>query len=623
MPTQEELKGGFDLGDFEVLPKQRAMRRKGGEFVEPEPMVYDVLLSLAQRDGDVVSNDELIDEVWGGRPIGDEPIQQKISQLRGHFDDKDRPYQYIGNLPRRGYRVLKPVELHEPPVLVAAAPEAEPRPLSWWKTVWAAIAVAFIAIMAWLWITALVAAPASMAILPIDNLSGDTANNYIAEGFHRTLGRRLIEIPDHTVKIIRTPHAGGCSDICKTLGVESLLIASVQLVNGTLRFDYQVIDESDVVILAGEESGSLEKLFEIQERVAQKVYRELAGWTAPELIERVAPNSAAYNTYSRGMYLLEHRFERLNLEESIRLFERSIELDESYGPAYLGLATAYALLPDYRDMPWQENLEKAIATIDKGVSLDQTIAGPAGAIYGFVHYQRKEWGEAENSYQLAITSPVVDSNAFSWYSQMLASVGRLEDARDIALLGEEIDPDSTVVNSRIAMVYTWLDNKSKALEYFERAHDLDATGVIHNMAYVLFLYRTGKLEIARDLAFAAMRMQNASGAWVEPVFRGLGDPAHAAEGLDAINAAWAERQVIPHVVILARILLGDVDGAMEIAWLLNQPGETFSMEILYIDELEPLRRHPDFVPLLESLGVTSYWKERGCDWVDDRVKCRD
>ncbi|MBT8108636.1 MAG: winged helix-turn-helix domain-containing protein [Gammaproteobacteria bacterium] len=620
MPKQEELRAGFTLGDWEVLPKQRALRRHG-QVVEPEPMVYDVLLALAERDGDVVSNDELIDEVWGGRAIGDEPIQQKISQLRGHFEDK-KPYQYIGNMPRKGYRVLKPVELHEPQLSPDSPPGvAAGRSLTRWKTVAVSIAAAFVAVAAWLWIAA--TPPASMAILPIDNLSGDPANGYIAEGFHRTLGRRLIEIPDHEIKIIRTPHEGGCSDICRGLGVESLLIAAVQIANNTLRIDYQVVDDNDIVLLAGEESGSLDKLFELQERVAQKVYRELAGWSAPELIERVAPDSVAYNTFSRGMYLLEHRFEGQNLEESIRLFERSIELDESYGPAYLGLATAYALLPDYRDMPWQENLLLAVETIDKGVAMDPSIADPAGGIYGFVHYQRKEWFMAESDYERAVTAPVVDSNAFSWYSQMLASVGRLRDSRDVALRGEEIDPDSTVVNSRIAMIYTWLDNKAKAHEYFARAHDLDATGIIHNMAYVLFLYRTGRMEMARDLTFAAARLQNAAVDWIEPVFRGLEDPAHAQEGLAAINAAWAEQQVIPHIVILARTLLGDVEGAMEIAWLLDQPGETFSMEILYIDELAPLRQHPDFMPLLESLGVTDYWRERGCRREDDRVECHD
>ncbi len=617
MPTQEELHGGFRLGEWEVLPARGVLRR-GDEVVKPEPKVFGVLLALAQRDGDLVTNDELIDEVWDGRAFGDEPILRCISLLRKHFHDK-RPYRYVENLPKRGYRLCQRVELpatqrrNEPGI-------EEGRSLTWWRSVAAAMAAAFVAVVLWLWL-APVSPPASLAILPIDNLSGDPANQYIAEGIHRTLGQRLSELPDRTIRVIRTPHDEDWADVRRKLGVESLLIASVQVENRALKVDYQVINDDDVVILGGGESGSLDNLFGLQERLAKSIYKALGGAQAPSLIERVAPDSVAYNSYSRGMYMLEHRFKGRNLEESIRLFRESIALDESYGPAYLGLATAYALLPDYRDLPWQENLDLAVETIDKGVSMDPSITDAAGAIYGFVHYQRKEWSKAENSYRRAINAPVVDSNAFSWYSQMLASVGRLHESRDVALAGQEIDPDSTVVNSRVAMIYTWLGNTARAHEFFTRANDLDATGLIHDMAYVLLLNRSGKTELAQDLTFAAARQESASSAWIEPVFRGLADPAFAAEGLAAINSAWDAEQVIPHIVVLARTLLGDVDGAMEIAWLLNRPGETFSMEILYIDELAPLRRHPDFIPLLESLGVVDYWQEVGCRWEDDRVAC--
>ncbi len=618
MPTREELQGGFSIGEWEVLPA-RGILRRGDEEIRPENKPFLVLLALAQRDGDLVTNEELIDEVWDGRAQSDEPILRCISLLRRHFGDQ-RPYKYIENVPRRGYRVCPPVELH-----AARASKNEPgveegRSLGWWKAVVATMALAFAAVVPWMWLTP-PPPPASLAVLPVDNLSGDPANQYIAEGIHRALGQRLSELPDRTIKIIRTPQKGDWASMRRRLGVESLLIASVQIEKSTLKVDYQVIDDDDVVILGGKESGSVDNLFGLQERVARAIHRALADAQAPALIERMAPDSVAYNSYVRGMYMLEHRFKRSNLEESIRLFQESIAMDESYGPAYLGLATAYALLPDYRDKPWQEHLELALATIDKGVSMDPSIADPAGAIYGFVYYQRKEWSKAENAYARAINSPVVDSNAFSWYSQMLASVGRLHDARDVALDGEEIDPDSTVVNSRVAMIYTWLGNAAKAHEFFARANDLDATGIIHDMAHVLLLTRSGKTRLAQELTFAAAKGENASTDWIEPVFRGLEDPQLARTGLDAINRAWEARQVIPHIVVLARSLLGDVDGAMEIAWLLDQPGETFSMELLYIDELAPLRQHADFMPLLESLGVVDYWQQVGCRWEDDRVVC--
>ena len=60
---------------------------------------------------------------------------------------------------------------------------------------------------------------------------------------------------------------------------------------------------------------------------------------------------------------------------------------------------------------------------------------------------------------------------------------------------------------------------------------------------------------------------------------------------------------------------------LEVARLLEQPGMVFSMEVLFIPELAPLRQHPDFLPLLERLGVVAYWNAVGCTWEDDRVNC--
>ena len=207
---------------------------------------------------------------------------------------------------------------------------------------------------------------------------------------------------------------------------------------------------------------------------------------------------------------------------------------------------------------------------------------------------------------------------------MLANVGRLRESRDVALAGEAVYPDSTIINSRIAMVYTWLGNTAEAHEYFARANDLDATGIIHVMAHALLLQRGGQGERSRDLAFAGAQMEDAPSDWVDPVYRALADPAYTADGLAAINAIWEQGLVIPHIVLLARSLLGDIEGAMEVAGQLDeQAGEYFSMEILFIDELAPLRAHPGFMPLLENLGVVEHWTNVGCTWGDDRLQCPD
>ena len=91
MPSKEEISKGFRIGDWEVYPA-RGELRCGEQVEKPEPKVMAVLLSLAMRDGDVVTKDELVDEVWGGRATADDPIIRCVFQLRGHLNDREKPY---------------------------------------------------------------------------------------------------------------------------------------------------------------------------------------------------------------------------------------------------------------------------------------------------------------------------------------------------------------------------------------------------------------------------------------------------------------------------------------------------------------------------------------------------
>jgi DNA-binding winged helix-turn-helix (wHTH) protein len=92
--TRAELDKGFRIGEWDVFPARGELRR-GEQIEKPEPKVLAVLLSLAMRDGDVVTKDQLVDEVWDGRATADDPIIRCIFQLRGHLNDRERPYRYV------------------------------------------------------------------------------------------------------------------------------------------------------------------------------------------------------------------------------------------------------------------------------------------------------------------------------------------------------------------------------------------------------------------------------------------------------------------------------------------------------------------------------------------------
>ena len=99
----------FRLGAWRVEPGLGRISTDATERVV-EPKVMDVLVHLAARPGEVVSADELIASVWHGRPMGDNPVHRCVSILRRALgDDAHRP-RYIGTVPKRGYRVVAPVE---------------------------------------------------------------------------------------------------------------------------------------------------------------------------------------------------------------------------------------------------------------------------------------------------------------------------------------------------------------------------------------------------------------------------------------------------------------------------------------------------------------------------------
>jgi len=619
MPKEEELQAGFNLGEWEILPGHGVLRR-GDQEERPEPKVFEVLMALAKRDTNLVTKQELIEEVWDGRPTSDEPIARCISQLRGHLDDRQTPHQYIETLQRRGYRLKQHVELHHPPEIapsVASEGEAGPGPRMW-KAVAATLAIGFVAIAAFTWFTP---PPArSIAVMPFENLSGQESDEYLVLGFKEELVQMLQGLDDYTVKNGRVSYELESSEIAELLGVESVLFGTLRRSGDDLKISYRISTDGNVV-QGDSVEGVVGKLFELQESLAVKVRNNIVGESRQTLIKSRPSDSDAYDSYMRGVYALEHRGDPGNIEKAIELFQFAIRLDEEYGPSYLALATLYALLPVYQNAPWAEMDRLALETIDAGVRADPLIDDAASSIYGAVYHHQKRWEESEQAYLRAISADVVDSNAFNWYSRMLASVGRLDDSLLQALAGLELDPSSPTLNSRVAMTYAWTMQTDKAFEFYERSVDVDWTGTTHNLSYSFILLRTGKLEIAQEMAMTAAQSAKISTDWVEPSFDALGDASKTPAAIDALDDESMSRGVSPLVQLTLRALLGDLDGAMQVAETLEDVGEAFEMDLLFAPELKAFRQHPGFMPLLDRLGVTRYWESKGCTWSGDRVIC--
>jgi len=642
MPTKDELDDGFTIGDCEILPNEGRVLRDGEE-IRPEPQTLRVLLCLAEHDGKLVSRENLIDEVWGGRAISDDPINRAINQVRKCLGDSGKESGYVETLPKRGYRLLKPVQLHSPNPALNPAPAAAPVAAAGehsaalgqrrWKVISALLAVGLLGFMYLLWSVRTDTPPAppakSVGVLPFENLSGQAEDEYLVSGFKVALVKALHGMKGHVVKSSRVSYSDmDFDEIARLLGVETILLATLERDGEVLRVSYE-ISKGGRILFTDHVDGTDGDLFSLQEKLSRAVRADFGADLSPALIAERRPESQAYDSFMRGDYALEHRGDKGNLEEAIELFQLSIDKDASYGPSYLGLATAYALLPDYRSAETLEarraQLEEmnglAIATIEAGIAADPSIENAAGAIYGFVRHKEKNWQASEESYLRAVNADVVDSNSFNWYSRMLASVGRTDEALKQALRALEIDPSSAVINSRVAMTYAWLNDSKKAHEFFERSNDLGASGPTHSLAYAFLLVRDGRLQQSQQVATLGMQLAGSGTAWIEPLFEALADEEFIPAALRALDDAAATGQVSPQVEIIIRTQFGDIEGAMQVAKQLEGPGEFFEMDLLYVSELKALREHPEFMQLLDRLGVTEYWRINGCVFENDQLTC--
>jgi len=621
MPSKEELEHGFRIGEWEVYPS-RGVLCCGDQEESPEPKVFSLLVSLATRDGNVATKEDLVEEVWEGYPVGDDSITRCVAQLRKHLGEQGK--DYVKTLTRRGYRLDVPVVSMQPEA-APADPRTQAASLLNQGKLWMLAASVVIVVIIAIW-----AAPPdsrrSIAVLPFENLTGDASNEYRAHGFKVELLHTLGNIPDLTVKDRKVSFPGlQVEEIADRLDVDFVLTGALQMVGDNLKFTYAVEKGSNGrTVSAGEVAGEIGDEFALQGQLAVMVRNDLVGESTQHLIaEHRDPNSAGFDRYMRGMHAFERRSRGTpeNLDAAIELFEESIELDPTFGPSYLALASAYALLPDYRDEPLEESHARAMELVDRAIAVDPGLIAAGSAVQGFVYHKQRQWAEAEEAYQRATTADLVDSIAFNWYALMLANVGRLDDALEQILLAQEIDPSSAVVNSRTALIYTWLGESERAADYFERAGKLGAGGEIELLGQAVLPIRAGRFEEAARLAGAGMEFSGGETDWIELFFQAVNDPSARPAALDAITTAFAASALDPRVEIIARTMLDDVDGAMAAAISIAGSDEDLEMDVLFLKELGSLRSHPDFMTLMGELGVLDYWNDRGCAWKDDKIRC--
>jgi TolB-like protein len=345
-PGSDDVRFPFD--DYVLDTDTRELRR-GSKLISLAPKVFDLLSYLVQNRERVVSRDDLLKFVWSGRVVSESTLTSHINAVRKAVRDTGEAQRLVRTVARKGFRFVGTV-IDEPGSSGSAnAPKATPfaRPTQ-------------------------ASAPAlpdkpSIAVLPFQNLSGDPAQDYFADGMVEdiitALSRmRWLFVIARNSSFTYKGQPIDVKEVGRELGVRYLLEGSVRRAEKRVRITTQLIDATTGThIWADRFDGTLDDIFEIQDKVATSVVGAIARELEQAEIERSrrkpTESLVAYDYYLRGMASFNQRTKEA-VNEALRLFHKAIDLDADFASAYGMAAWCYGWR---RINGWMEDRGREIA----------------------------------------------------------------------------------------------------------------------------------------------------------------------------------------------------------------------------------------------------------------------
>jgi len=466
----------------------------------------------------------------------------------------------------------------------------------------------------------------SIAVLPLENLSQDPENAYFADGVHEEILTRLAKIGELKV-ISRTSAAKFRASpetlraIAEKLGVANILEGSVQKRGNSVRVNVQLINaRSDVHLWAETYDRSLTDVFQIEsdiaKAIANKLKAKLTGLEEEAITTQPTQNSEAHQLYLKGRYFWNKRTSD-GLKTAIDYFKQAIEKDPAYGPAYAGLADAYAVLPNYSQTPGKEAYPKAEAAALKALEINDSLAEAHISLANVRVWHR--WGkEADSEFKRGLQLNPNYSTGHQWYSIYLSVLGRNEEAIAEMEKARELDPFSIIIATELDCPYLYSKQYDRAIEYFSKAIEMDPDFPFAHFALAEGLDRKGRytealeahdkaIELARRGRAFDLAGGDAPRAWyaltgpLQNTYAALGGPNYWQRRLESTKQSYEQGTTTATAVAEIYAILDDNEQTL--AWLEKafREADDFLVFVNIQPEFENLRSRSNYHALVQKI----------------------
>ncbi len=457
----------------------------------------------------------------------------------------------------------------------------------------------------------------SVAVLPLENLSGDSTQDFFADGMTEALITDLAKIGALKVisrtsvmqyKGVKKP----LKEIARELGVGAIVEGSVLRAADRVRITAQLIEAStDKHLWAESYNRELSDVLTLQSEVARAIAREVKVKLTPEDRERLAGvrpvDPVAHDAYLKGRFCWNRRT-RDALRQGIEHFNRAIEQDPTYAMGYVGLADSYLLLGRYSVQAPKEVMPKAKAAAMRALEIDERV-GEAHASLAMVRYYFDwDWPAAEESFRRSIELKPGYATAHHWFAWYLAGMGRDDEAMARFAQALELDPLSLIIQTNIGTHNYFARRLDRAIEQLRKTIELDRNFVVAHQWLGRALELQGLYEEAIShlrTALALSPEENESAASLAHAYGLAGRHAEAREILAQLENRKETSYVPPYWIAVVCLGLGLHDETLH--HLERAYEDRFDwLTFLGVEPMfDPLRPDPRFQDLLHRIGLST------------------
>jgi TolB-like protein/DNA-binding winged helix-turn-helix (wHTH) protein/Flp pilus assembly protein TadD len=638
-PTRRRCVVRFGLYEVDL---DSGEMRKAGLKIQVQPQPLKVLEALLEHPGEVVTRDELRSRIWPSESFGDfdQAVNVAVAKLRSALGDSADNPKFVETLSKRGYRFIAEVSVIDadartktPESASGSVPGTDPghqlqgaalapapkRRL--WPARWVIVALAVVLSLLILAVRLFRSngrGPAgirSLAVLPLENLSGDVSQNYFADGMTDELITDLAQISalrviSRTSVMVYKGARKPLPQIARELKVDAVVEGTVLRSGEQVRITAQLIDAaSDKHLWSQSYEGELRDSLALQNRVARAIADQIRINLTPQ--EQAALNNVkvvnpeAYQSYLKGRYFWNKRTAD-GLKVALAFFNQAIEEDSKYARAYSGLADTYALLGDwqYAVMTPKEALPKAKAAVIKALELDSTL-GEAHNSLAFV-LDGFDWdlGSGEKEFRRAIELNPGYATAHHWYAWHLSLLGRYDEAIAEMRKAENLDPLSLIINADLAELLVLAHSYDESIRQSRKTIEMDPNfGLAHNQLAQAYLQKHMHDEAVAELQ-KAVQLSGGSPTCIANLARAYVASGRRSEAVKLLSEL--KRRSRPGFSLASEIAmiytsLGDTDQAMN--WLEKGYAERFNPGVLLRPGFDPLRSDPRFQNLVRRIGL--------------------